>query len=102
MTECYNSGGWCQFHVVNPSFGIGNGCNASDAVDTNYHVFTTVWTSASIQQYVDSSLTTMCNQHLGNPKFLLMQTQTGGVGETPDNSQLPAQFMIDYVKVIQP
>ena len=28
MTECYGSA-WCDFHVANPSFGIGNGCDAS-------------------------------------------------------------------------
>jgi hypothetical protein len=108
MTECYNSGGWCQFHVANPSFGIGNGCDAPGqtvtpySVDTNYHIFTTVWTSTSIQQYMDGSLITTCNQKLGNPMFLLIQTQTGGVGGTPGNSNLPAEFSIDYVKVTQP
>jgi hypothetical protein len=35
MTECYNSGGWCQFHLANPNFGIDNGCDASYSVDTN-------------------------------------------------------------------
>jgi beta-glucanase (GH16 family) len=33
MMECYGSG-WCQFHVANPSFGIGNGCDATYTVDT--------------------------------------------------------------------
>jgi hypothetical protein len=102
MTECYNSGGWCQFHVANPSFGIGNGCDASYPVDTNYHVFKTVWTATSITQYMDGSLITTCNQALGNPMFLLIQTQTGGSGGTPVNSKLPAEFSIDYVKVTQP
>jgi hypothetical protein len=102
MTECYNGGGWCQFHVSNPSFGIGNGCDATYTVDTNYHVFTTVWTSISIKQYMDGALITTCNQKLSNPMFLIIQTQTGGIGGTPDNSQLPADFVIDYVKVTQP
>ena len=102
MTECYNSSGWCQFHVANPSFGIGDGCDASYPVDTNYHVFTTVWTSTSVKQYMDGGLVTTCNQHLANPMFLIIQTQTGGVGGTPANSQLPAQLSVDYVKVTQP
>jgi hypothetical protein len=34
--------------------------------------------------------------------FLLIQTQTGGAGGTPNNALLPTQFMIDYVKVTQP
>ena len=29
MVECYISGGWCQFHVANPSFGLGSGCDAT-------------------------------------------------------------------------
>jgi hypothetical protein len=33
MVECYGSG-WCQFHIANPSFGIGNGCDATYAVLT--------------------------------------------------------------------
>jgi beta-glucanase (GH16 family) len=102
MTECYNSGGWCQFHVANPTFSLGGGCEAAYPVDANYHVFTTVWTSTSIKQYMDGSLMATCNQKLSNPMFLLIQTQTGGVGGTPSNSRLPAQFMIDYVLVTQP
>ena len=107
MTECYNTGVWCQFHVANPDFQIGSGCDAVYAnngfpVDTNYHVFTTVWTSTSIKQYMDGSLVTTCNQTLSNPMFLLIQTQTGGVGGTPDNTLLPASLQVDYVKVTQP
>ena len=102
MVECYNSGGWCQFHVANPSFGIGNGCDASYPVDTNWHTYDTVWTAAGIQQYMDGALITTCNQSISNPMFLIIQTQTGGVGGTPNNANLPAQLMVDYVKVAQP
>ena len=106
MTECYGNS-WCQFHIANPSFGIGNGCdaayaNAGHPVDTNYHIFTTVWTSTSVKQYMDGSLITTCNQNLNKPMFLIIQTQTGGSGGTPNNSNLPTQFSIDYVKVTQP
>jgi beta-glucanase (GH16 family) len=97
MLECYNSGGWCQFHVANPSFGIGNGCDATYLVDTNYHVYQTIWTASSLKYYMDGKLVTTCNQSMSRPMFLIMQTQTGGVGGTPSN--LPAQFVIDYVKV---
>jgi hypothetical protein len=51
---------------------------------------------------MDGVLQTSCSQSLNNPMFLLIQTQTGGVGGTPNNSMLPATFVIDYVKVTQP
>jgi hypothetical protein len=101
MTECYGSA-WCDFHVANPSFGIGNGCDAYYAVDTNFHTFTTVWTSSGIKQYMDGVLETTCNQNLVQPMFLIIQTQTGGQGGTPNNSFLPANLVVDYVKVTQP
>ena len=64
MTECYYFC-WCQFHIANPSFGIGNGCDATYPVDTNFHTFTTVWTSGGIKQYMDGVLETTCNQQTG-------------------------------------
>jgi hypothetical protein len=102
LTECYGSNGWCQFHVANPSFGIGNGCDATYTVDTNFHTFTTVWNSSGITQYMDGVAKTTCKQKLGNPMFLLIQTQTGGAGGTPNNAYLPATLIVDYVKVTQP
>ena len=105
MTECYVSSGWCQFHVANPSFGIGNGCDyeaGSYTVDTNWHLFTTVWTSTSISQYLDGNLITTCTQKISTPMFLIIQTQTGGAGGTPNNAHLPATLQVSYVKVTQP
>ncbi|MGO9446089.1 MAG: carboxypeptidase regulatory-like domain-containing protein [Thiobacillaceae bacterium] len=101
MVECYGSG-WCQFHLANPGFGIGNGCDATYPVDTNFHVFQTVWTPTSIKQYMDGVLETTCNQSPANPMFLIMQIQTGGAGGTPNNTLLPANLQVDYVKVTQP
>jgi hypothetical protein len=101
MTECYGSG-WCQFHVANPNFGIGNGCDATYTVDTNYHTFKTVWSSSGITQSMDGVAETTCNQKLSNPMFLLIQTQTGGSGGTPNNAHLPATLVVEYVKVTQP
>jgi len=101
MTECYGSG-WCQFHVANPGFGLGNGCDAVYAVDTNWHTFKTVWTSSGIAQYMDGTAVTNCNQKLGDPMFLLIQTQTGGNGGTPNNAYLPASLSVEYVRVTQP
>ena len=101
MVECYGTG-WCQFHIANPNFGIGNGCDATYAVDGNFHTFQTVWTATSIKQYMDGVLETTCNQSLPNPMFLIMQIQTGGAGGTPNNSLLPASMVVDFVKVTQP
>jgi beta-glucanase (GH16 family) len=102
MTECYGSNGYCQFHVANPSFGIGGGCDGTYTVDTNWHTFKTVWNSSSITQYMDGVAESTCNQQLSNPMFLLIQTQTGGVGGTPNNAYLPATLEVQYVKVTQP
>ena len=105
MTECYTSSGWCQFHVANPSFGIGGGCDVeggSYTVDTNWHLFTTVWTATSISQYMDGNLITTCNQKITTPMFLIIQTQTGGVGGTPNSAYLPALLQVSYVRVTQP
>jgi hypothetical protein len=105
MTECYTSSGWCQFHVANPGFGIGNGCDiegGSYTVDTNWHLFTTVWNSSSIKQYMDGNLISTCNQKISTSMFLIIQTQTGGVGGTPNNTILPATLGVNYVKVTQP
>jgi hypothetical protein len=101
MVECYGSG-WCQFHLANPNFGIGNGCDATYAVDANFHIFQTVWTPTDVKQYMDGVLETTCNQSLKNPMFLIMQIQTGGSGGTPNNALLPANMEVDFVKVTQP
>ena len=101
MVECYGSG-WCQFHLANPNFGIGNSCDATYVVDTNFHTFQTVWTPTSIKQYMDGVLETTCSQSPKNPMFLIMQIQTGGSGGTPNNALLPANLEVDFVKVTQP
>jgi len=97
MTECYNSGGWCQFNVANPSFS----CGSRYAVDTNWHLFTTVWTAANVKQYMDGVLVGTCSSS-NTPMFLIIQTQTGGVGGTPNNVDLPATLQVGYVQVTQP
>ena len=102
MTECYGGpGGWCGFSVYDP--GSTSACNRiSYSVDTNWHLFTTVWTSSSVKQYMDGNLVTTCNKVITKPMFLIIQTQTGGVAGTPHNSDLPAQLQIGYVQVTQP
>jgi hypothetical protein len=51
---------------------------------------------------MDGVLETTCTHSINSPMFLIIQTQTGGVGGTPNNAALPAQLMVDYVKVTQP
>ena len=95
LTECFGST-WCQFNAYNP----GDACQSSYSVDNNYHIFTTVWTASSVTQAVDGVTVSTCNLSMNQPLFLIIQTQTGGVGGTPAN--LPATLNIDYVKVTQP
>ena len=51
---------------------------------------------------MDGATGTTCNQKLSNPMFLIIQTQTGGTGGTPNNALLPAALAVNYVKVTQP
>ena len=88
MIECYNSGGGCQFHVANPNFGIGNGCDIAYTWDANPHTWVLKWTSSQITLTMDGSLMTTCNQSITQPMFLINLIQTGGVGGTPTG--LPA------------
>jgi len=99
MVECYNSGGFCQFHVANPNFGIGNGCDATWTVDSNWHTFQTVWTPTKIEQFMDGTLETTCNQSINGPMFFIAQIQTGGAGGTPANSRLPATMQMQSIQV---
>jgi hypothetical protein len=100
-TECYNGeSNWCQFHVANPNFGIGNGCDAVYSVSTGQHTFQTVWTSSSIQQYMDNTLETTCSQSINAPMFFLAQIQSAAEsGQIPNNAKLPAVMTLNSVTV---
>ncbi len=97
MLECYNSGGWCQFHIANPGFGV---CDATFAVDTNWHTYSMHWTSTTISISMDGVQQASCNQAMSLPMFMIILTQTGGVGGTPTNGNLPASHYTDYVQVL--
>jgi len=76
-------------------------------VDTNFHVFTLTWTTNAVTVAIDGQLTgcSFTSPAWTIPStamFLIIQTQTGGSGGTPNNGLLPASFQIDYVKVTQP
>lgn len=102
MVEC-DLNNWCQIAVSNP----GTFPTCGFPVDANFHVFTLTWTPSAVSVAVDGK-DSGCGFNSGSvtipstPMFLIMQTQTGPAGGTPNNSLLPAQFVIDYVKVTQP
>jgi Glycosyl hydrolases family 16 len=107
LVECAvneaGAGTWCHFaYWGGGSFGF---CNIN--LDANWHLFQFVWNSTSITEYLDG--TQVCQitaratlQIPQQPMFLIIQTQTGGVGATPDNANLPTTLQVDYVKVTQP
>ena len=105
--ECIPGGPWCHFATYNGSLAAETDiCHFS--VDTNWHVYTMVWTSGSLSLALDGQALPGCsvggNAVPSNPVFLIMQTQTasgGGFGP-PNNALLPTTFNIDYVKVTQP
>jgi hypothetical protein len=102
MTECYSSN-WCQLAMAQP----GSWPECIYSVDNKFHVFTLTWTPSAVTETMDGG-STGCSYSSSTytipstPMFLLIQTQTGGVGGTPNNAQLPATFTINYVKVTQP
>jgi hypothetical protein len=100
-TECYGGeSNWCQFHVANPSFGIGDGCDAVYAVSTGQHTFQTVWTADNIKQYLDGNLVTTCNQAMNAPMFFIAQIQSASTsGMNPNSGNLPATMTLNSVTV---
>jgi hypothetical protein len=99
LVECF-SGTWCQFNLFNP--GEVSSCQVQFPVDTNWHIYTTDWTSSGITEYQDGTPVASCSQNVNASMFLIMQIQTGGIGGTPNNALLPATLGIDYVRVTQP
>jgi hypothetical protein len=96
-------GTWCHFaYWAGSYFGL---CNIN--LDANWHVFQFVWNYASITEYLDGTQVCQINARAAlqipqQPMFLIIQTQTGGVGGLPNNANLPATLQVDYVKVTQP
>ncbi len=93
-----DSSQWGRFNVANPSWVVTSNYKTAP-VDGNYHVFSTVWTSNGVTQYMDDQVEASAPNVSVNAKmFLIVQTQTGGIS-TPVNSQLPVYLNVDYVKV---
>jgi hypothetical protein len=77
-------------------------------MDNNWHTFALTWTPAAISMSVDG-IPTGCSftQSAGyvipsTPMFVIIQTQTGGVGGTPNDLNLPADLDVSNVTVTQP
>jgi hypothetical protein len=99
VDEFYNApSGWPQFHIANPNWGCCGGY-PSAPLDTNWHVFATVWTSSGVKQYLDGAMQFNTSSTINASLFYIFQTQTGGVGGTPKTSLLPANLYLDYIKV---
>ena len=97
-TECYQNE-WCQLALAQPtSFPV-----CIYPVDTNWHTYQMIWTPTSVSITMDDK-STGCSftSAKGNviphtPMFMIIQTQTGGSGGTPDNAHLPAVFQVTDV-----
>ena len=109
MTECYESN-WCQLAMAeyeNTGSGGSGWPECIYPVDTNFHTFTLTWTSTSVSLTLDGN-STGCTYKSGvwtipsTAMYLIMQIQTGGISGSPNNSLLPAELVVDYVKVTQP
>jgi beta-glucanase (GH16 family) len=103
MTECFG-GQWCQLALAQPT--VFDSCDYVPQTDDNWHTFQLVWTPTSISTSVDGKSTgcsfTSSEGYIipSQPMFLIMQTQTGGIGGTPQN--LPTTLQISSVTVTQP
>ncbi len=100
MTEC-DTENWCQIALAQPSsFPV-----CGYPVDSGWHTFTMTWTPLAITEYVDGN-PTGCSYASSDgyvipstPMFLIVQTQTGGVGGTPQDANLPANLDVSDVTV---
>ncbi len=97
LIECYR--GSCNMNVYHN--GQTNSCYIpTPNWDSRLHTWSMVWTSSRITLSRDG--TQICSISQGipqSPMFLIIQTQTGGIGGTPNNSSLPASLTTQYVKV---
>jgi hypothetical protein len=99
LMEAYSYHTWPQIAFFNPTT---NNCLLSQSpLDTNYHVYAMSWTASGLSMTLDgasSGCSWSSNTPTGNPMFLIIQTQTSNATGPPNNSYLPAQLSVDYVK----
>ncbi len=94
-TECYQSE-WCQLALAQPSsFPV-----CIYPVDTAWHTYKMIWSPTSVSITMDGQPTgcdfTSAQGYVipHTPMFMIIQTQTGGSGGTPNNAELPAVFQV--------
>jgi beta-glucanase (GH16 family) len=78
---------------------------------TDYHIFSVTWDSSAIKWFVDGiqyhTLNIQNNvnstEEFHKPFFILLNVAVAGnlPGQTVDESRLPAQMLVDYVRVYQ-
>ncbi len=102
LTECFGNT-WCQLALAQPS----SWPTCDYSLDSNWHTFTFSWTASAISLSMDGQ-PTGCSFSAAEgyiipstPMFLLIQTQTGGTGGTPNDSNLPATLQVSSVMVAQ-
>jgi hypothetical protein len=100
IVECW-PGTWCQTNAWNPNQ---SPCAYTIPNDLAYHVIAVSWTAGSISETLDGSSNGCSYSGAAVPSsamFLIMLTQTCSscVEGPPVNANLPATFVIDYVKV---
>jgi Glycosyl hydrolases family 16 len=85
------------------SNGNNSGCqpSLSDA-SQNWHTYDLVWAPGSLTWKVDGATTCHLTQGVpSHPMFLIMNTALGGAGGPVNDSSLPQNHAIDYVRVYQ-
>lgn len=85
--------------------------NQTTATTADYHVYAIEWDDASIKWYIDDNLYNTANikdninntEEFHKPFFLILNLAVGGdfPGSTIDDTRLPANMLVDYVRVYQ-
>jgi beta-glucanase (GH16 family) len=103
LTECWG-GTWCQLALAQTS----GWPTCGYPLDSDWHTFTFTWTASAISLSMDGR-TTGCGFTAADgysipstPMFLLIQTQAGGIGGVPNDSNLPTILQVSSVTVSQP
>jgi beta-glucanase (GH16 family) len=109
MVEC-DLDNWCQLALANNANRGSGGTSfplCGYPVDANFHTFALTWKPDEIAVTVDGqptgcSFSSPTWSIPSTPMFLIIQTQTGGVGGAPNDGRLPARFQVDFVRVTRP